>query len=133
MISLKDITAGYKGIEVIKNINISFEKGSIASIIGKNGSGKSTLLKTASKLLEPFSGDVMINEESIYNMSGKKLAKRISFLSQTRNIPNITVYNLVMHGRFPYLVFPEYPDMKTRKLLKMHWKSWGLTDTGEKI
>ena len=110
MIRLKNITAGYKEIEVIKNINISFEKGSITSIIGKNGSGKTTLLKTASKILKPFSGDIMLNGESIYNIPDKKLAKKISFLPQIRNTPNISVYNLVMHGRFPYLGFPRIPQ-----------------------
>ena len=38
MIRLKDVTAGYKGVEVIKNINIVYKKGSITSIIGKMAS-----------------------------------------------------------------------------------------------
>jgi iron complex transport system ATP-binding protein len=109
VIRLKDVTAGYKGVEVIKNINIVFKKGSITSIIGKNGSGKTTLLKTASKLLKPYSGDIFLNDESIYNIPGKQMAKKISFLPQIRNIPNISVYNLVIHGRFPYLGFPRIP------------------------
>ena len=61
MIRLKDITSGYRGTEIIKNIDISFEKGSITSIIGKNGCGKTTLIKTASGLLKPFSGDIMLD------------------------------------------------------------------------
>ena len=48
MIKLENITAGYDKVEIIKNINIVFEEGSITSIIGKNGCGKTTLLKTAS-------------------------------------------------------------------------------------
>ncbi|MEG6611570.1 ABC transporter ATP-binding protein [Pseudoclostridium thermosuccinogenes] len=106
MIRLKDITAGYKGIKIIKNINVFFEKGSITGITGKNGCGKSTLIKTASGLIKPFSGDIMLDEENIYNIPDRKLAREISFLPQIRNVPNITVYNLVMHGRFPYLGFP---------------------------
>lgn len=126
MIRLKDITAGYKGVEVIKNINLSFEKGSITSIIGKNGCGKSTLLKTASKLLEPFSGDITLNEESIYNMSGRKLAKKISFLPQIRNTPNITVYSLVMHGRFPYLGFSRIPQYEDKTIVESALEKLGI-------
>lgn len=126
MIKLKDITAGYNGIEVIKNINISFEKGSITSIIGKNGCGKTTLLKTASKLLKPFSGDIILNGESIYNIPEKKLARKVSFLPQMRNAPNITVYNLVMHGRFPYLGFPRIPQAEDRAMVERAMKKLGI-------
>ncbi|GFN36635.1 ABC transporter ATP-binding protein [Tepidimicrobium xylanilyticum] len=126
MIKLKDITAGYNGIEVIKNINISFEKGSITSIIGKNGCGKTTLLKTASKLLKPFSGDIILNGESIYNIPEKKLARKVSFLPQMRNAPNISVYNLVMHGRFPYLGFPRIPQAEDRAMVERAMKKLGI-------
>jgi ABC-type cobalamin/Fe3+-siderophores transport system ATPase subunit len=126
VISLKDVTAGYKGIEVIKNINISFEKGNITSIIGKNGCGKTTLLKTASKLLMPFSGDIMLNGESIYNVPDKSIAKKISFLPQIRNAPNISVYNLVMHGRFPYLGFPRIPKDQDKAIVENALEKLGI-------
>jgi ABC-type cobalamin/Fe3+-siderophores transport system ATPase subunit len=126
MLRLKDITAGYKGIEVIKNINISFEQGSITSIIGKNGCGKSTLMKTASKLLAPFSGSITLNGESIYNIPDKKLAKEISFLPQIRNVPNISVYNLVMHGRFPYLGFSRIAQDEDKAIVENALEKLGI-------
>lgn len=126
MIRLKNITAGYKGVNVIKNIDISFEEESITSIIGKNGCGKTTLLKTASNLLKPFSGDVMLNEESIYNMSDKELARKISFLPQVRSVPNISVYNLVMHGRFPYLGFTRIPQNEDKIIVESAMEKLGI-------
>lgn len=128
MIRLKDITSGYRGTEIIKNIDISFEKGSITSIIGKNGCGKTTLIKTASGLLKPFSGDIMLDGESIYNISDKKLARKISFLPQIRNAPNISVYNLVMHGRFPYLGFPRIPQDKDKAIVENALEKLGLKE-----
>lgn len=126
MIRLKDIKAGYYGVEVIRNVNISFEKGSITSIIGKNGCGKTTLLKTAAKLLKPFSGNIILDGESIYNIPDKRVAKKLSFLPQMRNVPNISVYNLVMHGRFPYLGFPRIPRYKDKAMVEKALKKLGI-------
>ncbi len=105
MIKLQNVNAGYNKVTIIKNINITFEKGSITCIIGKNGCGKSTLLKTASNLLKPFSGEITINGEKVSDMHPKELSKKVSFLPQNRPVPNISVYNLVVHGRYPYLGF----------------------------
>ena len=116
MIKLENISSGYNKIEIIKNINIDFEEGSITTIIGKNGCGKTTLLRTASNLLRPFHGKITIDDKDIAGFADKELAKKISFLPQLRSVPNITVYNLVMHGRYPYLGFPTHRN-KIKKLL----------------
>ena len=80
MIKLKSITAGYNKVEIIKNINLIFEKDSITSIIGKNGCGKTTLLRTASNLLKPFRGEITIGEDDITEIPSKELAKKIEYL-----------------------------------------------------
>ena len=132
MIRLYKVSAGYNGIEVIKNINISFSKGTITTIVGKKGCGKTTLLKTASNLLRPFRGEILVKGKNITDMSRKELAKELSFLPQLRNIPNITVYNLVMHGRFPYLGFPRIPQKKDKLVVSNAIEGMGLEDSIEK-
>lgn len=49
-ISLNDVSFGYNGRHVLKNVNMEFETGKIYIVVGKNGSGKTTLLKVVSGL-----------------------------------------------------------------------------------
>jgi ABC-type cobalamin/Fe3+-siderophores transport system ATPase subunit len=118
MIKLDNISAGYDKVEIIKNINITFKEGSITSIIGQNGCGKTTLLRTASNLLKPFHGEITICGKDISSFKNKELAKKISFLPQLRTIPNITVYQLVMHGRYPHLGFSRTPQKKDKEIVE---------------
>lgn len=128
MIKLSNITAGYNKVEIIKNINITFKESSITSIVGKNGCGKTTLLKTAANLLKPFSGEITIKGEDISRIPNKELAKKVSFLPQIRTVPNITVHNLVMHGRYPYLSFSRTPQKKDKEIVEKAIENLGLND-----
>ncbi len=132
MIKLNNVTAGYNKVEIIKNINIGFEEGSITSIVGKNGCGKTTLLRTASNLLIPFRGNVTINRKDISTISNKELAKKVSFLPQLRVVPNITVYNLVMHGRYPYLGFSRTPQQQDKETVREAIENMGLNNCIDK-
>ncbi len=132
MIKLNNVTTGYNKVEIIKNINIGFEEGTITSIVGKNGCGKTTLLKTASNLLAPFRGSVTIGLKDISNISSKELAKKVSFLPQLRTIPNITVFNLVMHGRYPYLGFSRTPQKQDKDIVREAIENMGLNKYSDK-
>lgn len=128
MIDLKNITAGYNRVEIIKNVDITFYKGTITAIIGKNGCGKTTLLKIAADLLKPFSGEVIIKGKNIRSVSNKELAKQISFLPQLRTVPNISVYNFVMHGRYPYLGFSRTPQKRDKLIVENAIENMGLKE-----
>ena len=55
----KNTKVGYH--EVLKNINLSINKGETVALIGTNGSGKSTLLKLMTKIIYPTSGEIVTN------------------------------------------------------------------------
>jgi len=67
---------------LFNNINFSIEKNRLTSIIGKNGSGKTTLLKLLAKILDPTSGEIILNEKNISTLSFKELATNISYVEQ---------------------------------------------------
>lgn len=57
-ITVKDLSVGYDGVAVEKNINFTVEKGNYLCIVGENGSGKTTLMKTLLGLRSPLSGQI---------------------------------------------------------------------------
>lgn len=128
MIELIDVSSGYNGLNKINNINIKINKGTITSIIGPNGCGKTTLLKAASGLLTPYSGKILLDGISINNIAKKEFAKSVSILPQTRNIPNIIVNSLVMHGRFPYLGFSRRLSRTDREKIEYAMELTGVVD-----
>lgn len=126
MIKLNNISSGYNKVEIIKNINIAFEEGTITSVVGKNGCGKITLLKTAANLLKPFNGEITMRGKDISSIPRKELAKKLSYLPQLRTVPNISVYNLVMHGRYPYLGFSRTAQKKDQEIVEQAIENMGL-------
>ncbi|MBR2781353.1 MAG: ABC transporter ATP-binding protein [Eubacteriaceae bacterium] len=106
MIELKDLYVSYDGVETVHGVDCSFPEGKISVILGPNGSGKSTTLKAIMRLVPEIRGKIFIGDEDLDSLSQKDLAKRVAYLPQSRNVPDITVSKLVMHGRFPYLSYP---------------------------
>lgn len=112
MLEIKNLSAGYPGINVLNGVNMVFGAGEVTVILGSNGCGKSTLLKALCGILPVSGGEMTLDGQDLMTLSGKKLAQNISYLPQNRQIPDITVQRLVLHGRFPYLGYPRHYRME---------------------
>lgn len=75
MIKTNNISHQYKNQELIKLPDLLLEQGEEALVIGKSGCGKSTLLHILGGLLTPTNGEVSINRQSVYAISGPNLDK----------------------------------------------------------
>lgn len=106
VIELNHISAGYGKQTVLKDVSAILEKGKLTSIIGVNGCGKSTLLKTILGTVPINNGDVTIDGTSLNGMNRNDISRRIAYLSQGKSTPDMTVEQLVLHGRFPHLSYP---------------------------
>lgn len=106
MIELQQICAGYGKQEVLQDVSVRFETGKLTSIIGINGCGKSTLLKTSLGILPARSGSITIDGRNLAGMHKQEVARKIAYLSQGKSTPDMTVQQLVLHGRFPHLTYP---------------------------
>lgn len=102
-IEFRNLTLGYDDKTLFENVNISFRHGEFTSLLGRNGSGKSTLLRSIVKLQQPMSGDIILSGTPINELSTKKIAEQIAFVSTEEiRVPNLKVFDLVGLGRAPY-------------------------------
>ena len=60
MLKVKNLVAGYGGIEALHGLSIEVPAGKIVTLIGANGAGKTTTLKTISALIKPRSGEITL-------------------------------------------------------------------------
>ena len=116
MIELKNTVSGYGGKRVLEGVTLAFPKGKLISLIGANGSGKSTLLKTVAGIIKADSGEIFVDGESTDTLSRRDRAKKIAYLAQGRSVPDMTVEQMVLHGRFPHLGYPRRYSEKDRRI-----------------
>lgn len=102
-ISTRNLNISYGNLDIVKDLNLDIPKGKITTIIGSNGCGKSTILKTIARIIQPKSGDILINNINIKQQSPKELAKTMAVLPQSPQAPSgLTVEELISYGRFPH-------------------------------
>ncbi|HHS9533567.1 TPA: amino acid ABC transporter ATP-binding protein [Raoultella ornithinolytica] len=101
-VSIKNVSKQFDNIEVLRDINLTVEKGSVVSILGSSGSGKSTLLRCMNWLEQPDRGEIHIggqrlgiDEQNSKAMSHRQLSKireRVGMVFQSFNLwPHLTV------------------------------------------
>jgi branched-chain amino acid transport system ATP-binding protein len=99
MLTLDSVYAGYGQTEVLRNVAIEVADGEVIALLGPNGAGKSTLLRTASGLLKPNSGRIVLEGTEVTGRRPDQFAQRgVCHLPEGRGIfPSLTVReNLVV-------------------------------------
>ena len=103
MIAINHLTKRYGQKAVVSDVSFTIPKGKITSFIGPNGAGKSTVLSMVSRLMQPDSGEVLLEGKSVHSWDQKELAKKLAILKQSNHINmRLTIRELVSFGRFPY-------------------------------
>ncbi len=111
MLELSHVSAEYFGKTALREVSLTFQPGQVLAIVGPNGGGKSTLLKTAIGLLPPTTGTIILDGSPLKALNAKQIAQKVSYLPQSRSVPDITARRMVMHGRFPHMSYPRrYTD-----------------------
>lgn len=98
-----NLSVGYNGKPLIREICLQLKKGEILTLIGPNGSGKSTILKSIARQLSPICGTVYLENQNMSRLSDKDLARKMSVMLTERIQPELyTCEDIVAAGRYPY-------------------------------
>ena len=100
-IKFKDVNFSYdKESEGVLNlINLEFEGGKMTSLVGHSGSGKSTIMNLIPRFYDLQSGDIIIDDQSIYKATIKSLRNQISMVSQETTLFDDTVKNNIKYAK----------------------------------
>ena len=102
-LEVQNISFGYNGGLLLKDISFSIAAGKLIALVGPNGSGKTTLLKILLGLLAPNSGAVTLHGQPLSSYQPKARAKTIAYVSQQPALSfPLTVRELVSLGRYPH-------------------------------
>ena len=99
----EQMTVGYDGKPLIRDIEIRLNRGEILTLIGPNGAGKSTILKSLTRQLKLVGGTVYLDQKLMSQMSGKEVAQKLAVVTTERIRPELmTCEDIVATGRYPY-------------------------------
>ena len=93
MLQIKNLHAGYSGLEILKGVDLQVKNKEIVAVIGPNGAGKSTIIKSIFNLTNITGGHIFFDDENILGLKTHELIKKgICYLNQGRVIfGNLTV------------------------------------------
>lgn len=98
LLEIKNLTIGYQH-GLVKDINISLDKGKLIFLLGENGSGKSTFMKTLFKIIPPLNGNIFYENRNIQEMNSKIWSEKLSAVfSRFGVIPMIPVDEIIEIG-----------------------------------
>lgn len=116
-----DLTLGYGGNVVVKNLSFTVNKGDYLCVVGENGSGKTTLMKTIVGLIHPVGGSLT---------AGDGLTKRVvGYLPQQTDVQKdfpATVFEIVLSGFQGVLGFKPFYSKKFKALALENMKRMGV-------
>lgn len=102
MLSVSNLSVGYKGLLAIQDVSFQVNRGEIVCLIGSNGAGKTTMLKTILGLLKPIKGEIRLNDRVISGRPAYDVVKqKISLVPEGRRLfSRLSVHDNLLLGAY---------------------------------
>ena len=128
-ISVNNLSVTYSNAKLaLYNATCTVEPGTITALVGPNGSGKSTLFKSIMGFLKPVQGQVLVGGLSVSKAQKKQLMAYVPQADEVDwNFP-VSVYDVVMMGRYGYMNLFRIPSAKDRRLVMESLERVGMTE-----
>ena len=99
-IKFVDVNFGYNEdqSQTLQSINLNLSGGKMTSLVGHSGAGKSTILNLIPRFYDPNSGDILIDDQSIYHSTITSLRKNISLVTQDTTLFDDTIKNNIAYA-----------------------------------
>ncbi|HCX63690.1 MAG TPA: glycine/betaine ABC transporter ATP-binding protein [Eubacteriaceae bacterium] len=121
MLEWKEVNLSYNGKEnVLKNIDLTVEKGDLVTIVGPSGCGKTTLLKTANKMIVPNKGSISLQGRDLKNIPTIELRRSIGYVIQQIGLfPHLTIEDNISYVLKLQQTEHKTRERRTRELLEL--------------
>ena len=137
ILTVKDLTVHYGGIEAVKGISFEVHEGEIVTLIGANGAGKSSTLRSIAGLVKPAGGEIIFRGDNITGRDSAVIVKKgITMVPEGQRIfPDLTVLENLKVGAYLrsddiagdiQWVYELFPRLKERS-----WQAGGTLSGGE--
>lgn len=113
MIEAKNLSKNFDDIKALDDINATIKEGNVFGLIGTNGAGKSTFLKLVSGVLRPDKGEILVDEEKVYE--NIKAKEKFFYISDDQYFfPNSRPLDMMI---FYKTIYPKFDEALFKKLL----------------
>ncbi|PHQ85684.1 MAG: sugar ABC transporter ATP-binding protein [Thalassobium sp.] len=101
VLSARNVAKSYGNIHALKGVNFDIHKGQVTTLFGENGAGKSTLMKVLSGIIQPTSGEIILDGAPVsFSSSTDARDRGISIIHQELSLaPNLSVRDNIFMGR----------------------------------
>lgn len=101
VMTARHVTKSYGRIEALKGVNFEIRRGQVTTLFGENGAGKSTLMKILSGVIQPSSGQILLDgQPASFSCSVEARDRGISIIHQELSLaPNMSVRDNIFMGR----------------------------------
>ena len=134
MIEIHNLHKSFGDLKVLNGVSLDIPEGQSMVVMGKSGQGKSVLLKLITRLLFPDAGKIVIDDEHLASLNGKKLdacRRKFGMLFQSAALfDSLNIYDNVGIG---LRADKRYDDEEIQRISAESLERVGLTDVGEKF